>query len=95
MISVIALDPAVLIAKSTRPTLILQGQRDLQVSVADAERLKQAAPQATIVIVPNTNYVLKQVASDDRNENLATYAAADLPLAPGVSDAIACFVKSC
>jgi uncharacterized protein len=94
LISVIALDPAVLIAKSTKPTLILQGQRDLQVSVADAERLKQAAPRATITILPDTNHLLKQVASDDRSANLATYAAVDLPLAPGVVDAIARFITA-
>ena len=93
LISVIALDPAVLIAKTAKPTLILQGKRDLQVSVADAERLKKAAPQATISILPDTNHVLKQITSDERSANLATYAAVDLPLAPGVVDAVARFVK--
>lgn len=94
LISTFALDPAVLAGKITKPILIVQGQRDLQVSVADAERLKQAAPRATLVTLPDTNHVLKQVGSDDRSANLATYAATDLPLAPGVVDGIARFVKS-
>jgi hypothetical protein len=93
LISSFALDPSELAGKSTKPILILQGQRDLQVSVADAERLKQGAPEATLTILPETNHVLKQVSSDDRGANLATYAASDLPLAPGVVDAIARFVN--
>lgn len=94
LISTFALDPAKLAGKADKPILILQGQRDLQVSVADAERLKQAAPRATLVTLPDTNHVLKQVNSGERGANLSTYAAADLPLAPGVVDAIARFVKS-
>lgn len=93
LISAFALDPAELAGKANKPILILQGQRDLQVSIADADRLKQAAPRATLVTLPDTNHVLKQVSSGERAANLATYAAADLPLAPGVVEAIARFVK--
>ena len=94
LMSAFGLDPAALVAKIAKPVLIVQGQRDLQVSVADAERLKQAAPHATLVTLPDANHVLKQVGSDERSANLATYAADDLPLAPGVVDGIARFVKS-
>ena len=94
LISVIVLDHAVLIAKSIKATRILQGRRDLQVSIADAERLQQAAPRATMVILPEMNHVLKEIASDDQSANLATYAAVDLPLAPGLVDAIVRFVTS-
>jgi len=94
LMSAFGLDPAALVAKVAKPVLIVQGQRDLQVLVADAERLKQAAPHATLVILPDANHVLKQVSSDERSANLATYAADDLPLAPGVVDGIARFVKS-
>lgn len=94
LISAFALDPAELAGMNKKPMLILQGQRDLQVSVADAKRLQQAAPQATLVTLPNTNHVLKQVGSDERGANLATYAAADLPLSLGVVDAIIRFLKA-
>ncbi len=94
LISALTLDPAELAGRTRLPILILQGDRDLQVSVADAERLKHAAPHATLMIVPDANHVLKEVTSDDRGANAATYAAADLPLAPGVVDAIIGFVKS-
>jgi hypothetical protein len=72
--------------------LILQGQRDLQVTEADARSLKEADRKATLVLLPDTNHVLKPVASDDRNANLATYQDANLPLARGVVDTIADFI---
>jgi len=56
----------------------------MQVGVADAERLKQAAPGAKLVLLADTNHVLKTVTSDDRRANAATYADPSLPLAPGV-----------
>ncbi len=94
LISVFSLDPAHLAGKIAMPLLIMHGERDLQVSVADAQRLKLAAPHATLAVLPNTNHVLKQITLDDRGANLATYVAADLPLAAGVVDGIAHFVKS-
>lgn len=93
LISVFSYDPAKLIAAVTKPLLIVQGKRDMQVSVADAERLKQAAPSAKLVLLDDTNHVLKTVTSDDRRANAATYADPRLPLAPGVVDAIADFVN--
>lgn len=94
LISVFSYDPAKLIAAVNKPVLILQGKRDMQVSVADAERLKQAAPAAKLVLLDDTNHVLKTVTSDDRRANGATYANPRLPLAPGVVDAVAGFVDS-
>lgn len=93
LVSSLALDPAELASKENKPILIVQGQRDLQVSIADAEQLKQAAPRATLMVLPDTNHVLKQVDSDARGANLETYTAPDLPLAPGVVDGIAQFVR--
>ena len=92
LISMFSYDPAKLIATVRKPVLILQGKRDMQVSVADAERLKQAAPEVKLVLLDDTNHVLKMVTSDDRRANGATYADPSLPLAPGVVDAIAGFV---
>jgi pimeloyl-ACP methyl ester carboxylesterase len=94
LISNFAIDPAQRLAGLLRPVLIVQGERDLQVGVADARRLLQAAPAAKLVLLPATNHVLKAVASDDRAANFATYGQAGLPLAPGVADAIADFVDS-
>jgi uncharacterized protein len=92
LINAFSYDPAKLIAAVGKPVLIVQGGRDFQVGVVDAERLQQAAPKAELVILPDANHVLKAVASDDRRANIATYADPTLPLAPGVIDAIAGFV---
>jgi uncharacterized protein len=94
LISVFALDPARLIAEWKKPILIMQGERDIQVSVADAERLKKAAPGATLKLLPDCNHVLKAVTSPDRAANMAAYADPSLPLAPGVIEAIAGFVRA-
>jgi uncharacterized protein len=94
IISVLSYDPAKLIATVSKPVLIIQGERDLQVGVADAERLKQAAPKAELVLLPNTNHVLKTVSSDNRRANFATYADPALPLAPGAVDAVVSFVTA-
>ncbi len=92
LIGAFALDPLALIAARREPVLILQGTRDIQVRVADAERLLKADPHARLVLLPGTNHVLKVVKSDDRDANVASYANPDLPLAPGVADAISAFV---
>ncbi len=86
-------DPAKLIAGVKLPVLILQGTRDIQVSVADAETLKRAQPKATLTLLPGVNHVLRPVASDDRMANVATYADATLPISPDVAAAVAGFVK--
>ena len=91
--SMFGLDPAALIHSIDRPILILQGDRDIQVGVGDAERLEAARPAATLVLLHDTNHVLKSVTVDDRGANLATYADPSLPLAPGVVEAIAHFVQ--
>ncbi|PTS82566.1 alpha/beta hydrolase [Sphingomonas sp. HMWF008] len=85
-------DPAKLIASVKLPVLILQGTRDIQVSVADAEALKRAQPKAVLTLLPGINHVLRPVASDDRRTNIATYADAALPISPDVAAAVVGFV---
>lgn len=92
LISAFSYDPARLLADYRKPVLVLQGQRDLQVSEADARRLGQAAPAASLVLLPDVNHVLKTVASKDARANLATYANPDLALAPGVAATVADFI---
>jgi pimeloyl-ACP methyl ester carboxylesterase len=87
-------DPAALLAHNAKPVLILQGQRDLQVSVADAQRLKAANPQAKLVLLPDANHMFKSVPSDSMAANFATYGNPDLPLAPNVTHTIADFIIS-
>jgi fermentation-respiration switch protein FrsA (DUF1100 family) len=72
------LDPSEAIKKITVPILILQGDADLQVSVENAEKLKQAQPNATLYIVPKMNHVLKVVNS--LTENYSAYSDTKFPI---------------
>ena len=94
LINTLALDPLHLIAGYKKPVLIMQGLRDLQVSTLDAQRLAQAVPHSTLILLPNTNHVLKYVAADDRTANLATYRDPLKPLAPGIIDVITHFISA-
>jgi fermentation-respiration switch protein FrsA (DUF1100 family) len=94
LIGEFSLDPAKLIETYRNPILIMQGERDIQVSMSDAERLKRAAPAAKLVLLRDTNHVLKTVTSADWAANAAAYSDPSLPLAPGVIDGIADFIMS-
>ncbi|MFA6607020.1 MAG: alpha/beta hydrolase, partial [Sphingomonas sp.] len=91
-IDLLSHDPARLAAAVQLPMLILQGTRDIQVSVGDAEALHRAQPKAMLTLLPGVNHVLRPVASEDRAANLATYRDATLPISPGVAEAVAAFV---
>lgn len=93
LISSFGLDPTKLLGAYSGPVLILQGERDLQVSVDDARRLSQADSKAKLMLLPGVNHVLKAVAGDTPGANFATYADPSLPLAPGIAEAIAGFVR--
>ena len=86
-------DPPKLAAAIKLPMLIVQGERDLQVSPSDAKALAAAQPKAKLVLLPKMNHVLKDVESDDRAANLAAYSDPSLAVDPGVVDAIVKFVK--
>jgi pimeloyl-ACP methyl ester carboxylesterase len=87
-------DPPTLAARLRVPMLIVQGDRDIQVGLADARALAAADPRARLVVIAGANHVLKAVTSDDRAANVATYTDRSLPLAPGIVDAIAGFVTA-
>ena len=93
MIDVLAYDPARLAASLRLPLLIVQGDRDLQVNVADANALAAAQPKARLVVLPGVNHVLKNVTTTDRAANIATYANPSLPVSIAAVDAVASFVK--
>jgi pimeloyl-ACP methyl ester carboxylesterase len=72
-------NPQKIIKVVKMPILIVQGTTDLQVTVADADKLKKAKADATLAIIPGMNHILKE-APEDRDKNLATYSNPDLPL---------------
>lgn len=89
LIDMFRYDAAKLAASYKGPMLVLQGSRDLQVTLEDASILKNAHLSAKLVIVPGVNHVLKPVAGDSMAANEATYADESLEIDPAVTDAIA------
>ena len=92
LINAFSYNPGHLISSISKPVLVLQGQRDLQVEETDARLLKAANPQVSLVILPDMNHVMKEVTSDDHKANIASYAEPALPLAPGLIDSIELFL---
>jgi pimeloyl-ACP methyl ester carboxylesterase len=80
------------IKKIKIPILIVQGTTDLQVTVADAEKLKKAKSDAVLAIIPGMNHVLKE-APADKAKNIATYNEPDLPLKPEFVKAMISFLN--
>ncbi|OXJ31175.1 alpha/beta hydrolase [Burkholderia sp. HI2714] len=94
LMSELTVDPAALLAGYRKPVLIVQGARDIQVTVQDAELLQRANPQAEMALIADANHALKTVRTEDLQENLAAYSNPDLPLADGVVEAISAFVHA-
>ena len=86
-------DPPKLAAALKVPLLIVQGERDLQVSVADARALASAQPKATLLLLPKMTHELKDVDSDDKAAIAASYTDASLPVDSELVETIARFVK--
>jgi len=93
LMDLLAQDPAKLAASLKVPLLIVQGDKDIQVGVADAKLLAAAQPRAELAVLSGVNHVLKVPAGDDRAANVATYADPSLPIAASVVEAIASTVK--
>ena len=90
MRSLSSFDPPAAIRAVRQPVLIVQGGRDLQVTVADAERLHSARPDAQLVVVPMANHVLKlDTDTTLRGQMATTYQNPAIPIMPEVVSAIA------
>ncbi len=92
MISWMKYDPAVELKRVEGPVLLINGKRDNQVAASEAELLKAARPDATLVLFDQMNHILKN-APADRTGNFKTYGDPNLPLTPGLAAVIAHFVK--
>ncbi|NQZ45751.1 MAG: alpha/beta hydrolase [Flavobacteriaceae bacterium] len=88
----IPLDPAKEIAKIKAPVLILNGDADSQITVADAQLLQQARPDARYEIIPKMNHVLKTV--NDALENQQSYLNPDFRIPERLISVLTLFIKS-
>ncbi len=94
MISWFRHDPTAIIKNVSSPTLIINGTKDLQVPIAHGERLSKATKNARYVAVPNMTHTLTEVASDELQDNYASYTNPNLPLSATMMNAIVSFVRT-
>lgn len=87
-----AYDPVAELKKVTVPTLVIQGNNDLQITVADAELLAAARPGIKRLTLAGMNHVLKQV-PPDRAMNQASYGIPELSLHPDLMPALLAFIQ--
>ena len=93
LISAIPYDPARLIRTVKAPVLIVQGERDLQVTPDDARRLSAADPEARLLLIPGMNHLLKQV-GDDLALNQRSYGDPTVTFSPALLPAVVPFLKT-
>jgi uncharacterized protein len=91
LISWMRFDPAQEIKKLNAKVLIVQGNTDIQVKVADAERLAAGAGVKP-VILEGVNHPFKN-APLEQSANLATYSQPNLPLGTGVLETLLKFLQ--
>jgi hypothetical protein len=92
MRSMLAVDPARELAGLKLPAMIVSGGHDLQVGAADAAPLAKARADAVRLDIAEMNHVLK-IAPADRAGQQDAYTNPNLPLAPGLGEAVADFVR--
>lgn len=93
MISWFAVNPAMEIAKIKNPTLIIQGDKDIQVSVKDAELLHQSAPNSKKIIISNMNHVFKECNTTDIITHISLYNNPNIKNIPQLSSNIINFIN--
>ena len=92
MISWLQHNPQEEIKKLHIPILIINGTKDIQVPVHDAELLHQANPKSELVLIQNMNHIFKEIKGDEA-ENMKSYTNPDLPVMPELIEKITTFLK--
>ncbi len=93
MISILKYVPRDVLPTLTMPVLIVQGTSDLQVPTADGQALKEARPEATLVVIDGMNHLFKMVGADPALQ-MASYSSPDMPVSPELIMAISTFIKA-
>jgi pimeloyl-ACP methyl ester carboxylesterase len=79
------------IKKLKMPILILNGNKDLQVTLEDAKALYAANPKSKMVIIENMTHTLKIIDKD--SDNYLSVIRSDFPLSTELVSTIEAFVK--
>ncbi len=85
-------DPSEEISSLDIPILIIHGDKDIQVAITQAEKLKESAPNATYLIIKDMNHILKEI-EGDRLENHKSYNESWRKIMPEVLDGIVNFIN--
>lgn len=92
LITLFRQDPAAAFARLSMPALIVQGRNDVQVDVADAQKLKDAKPDAHLVLIEGMNHMLR-ISPKDMSEQRESYQNPQLPLARELGKQIVAFIR--
>ena len=92
LISWFAYDPLEVFAELDKPVLIVNGTNDIQVSVAEAEKLREALPDSELLILEGMNHVLKD-APAERMANIEVYSDPEKKLSDGLMEGIVEFLN--
>lgn len=79
------------IKKLQMPILILNGDKDVQVTIEDAEALHNANPKSKMVIIKNMNHVLKII--EKESDIMLSKMTPDFPLSQELVSIIETFIK--
>jgi pimeloyl-ACP methyl ester carboxylesterase len=93
MISWMQYDPAEVLGTIETPSLIVQGNTDIQVSVTDADLLKKGNEKAQLAVIDQMNHIFKSV-SADKTKNKNTYTDPNLPLHPELILTLVQFIRN-
>jgi len=92
LISWIKYNPQLEIKKLKIPILIINGTKDIQVNITDAELLHVANSDSELVLIENMNHIFKEI-KGDVNENMSSYTNPDLPIMKTLITSIVEFIK--
>lgn len=92
LISWMKYNPQEELSKLDMPILIINGTKDLQVQISEAELLHKAKPGAAFKLIDGMNHIFRKIEGDDI-DNSKTYTNPSLPIMSELVDAIADFIN--
>lgn len=94
LISWLSRDPATALAELNSPVLLIDGTTDIQISLADGDRLVKTKPGVKRVTLKKMNHVLKEVSSTNQLLQTVSYIDPIRPLHPKLVSTIATFLSA-
>ena len=86
-------NPQTVIASLKIPVLIVQGKKDIQVSVKDAELLKKSKPTAELLLIDSMNHVLKDCETMEPQKQMSIYTNPSLPVNATLISSLNTFIR--